>query len=312
MPDHAPVMPQETIALLAPRAGQTLLDGTAGLGGHAALIAAAVPLAHVFLCDLDAGNLARAEARVRSVAPKTRVTALHGSFAAAPQRLNELGARADMLLADLGFASSQVDDAERGLSFMRDGPLDMRLDRSRGPTAADLIATLPEAELARIIADYGEERLARRVAQRIVAERRATAAAGGIRRTAQLAEIVRAVVPRVPGPDGSRGIDPATRTFQALRIAVNDELGHLSALLDALEPGRVERWLSPAARAAVITFHSLEDRPVKRAFGALVRAGHARDLSNGTVTATEREVETNPRARSAKLRAVEFSGHARP
>jgi 16S rRNA (cytosine1402-N4)-methyltransferase len=244
-----------------------------------------------------------------------RVLAVHANFAEAPRRLAEAGLRADVVLADLGFASNQVDDAARGLSFSRDGPLDMRLDPAAPCSAADLVASASAAELERVIRDYGEERFARAVARRIVEARRGAP----ILTTGRLAEIVRSAVP--PSPPrvgrGGGGIDPATRTFQALRIAVNDELGNLSALLDAVERaaqalrrGDGASWLAPGAAVGIIAFHSLEDRPVKRAFARLVAAGLAEELTSGPVTAGEEECRANPRARSAKFRAVRLTGAA--
>jgi 16S rRNA (cytosine1402-N4)-methyltransferase len=320
-PKHIPVLPVEVLAALSPQPGQVAIDCTAGLGGHAEAIARAVgPTGTVLLCDLDAGNLARAADRLRSIPAAgaggggggggegggggpPKVLTHHGSFAEAPRELLAAGLRADLVLADLGFASPQVEDAQRGFSFSRDGPLDMRLDPTRGSTAADLVATLPERELADLIYRFGEERESRAIARRIVQTRASTP----ITRTGQLAELIRSVVRRTPG-----GIDPATRTFQALRIAVNDELGHLDALLDWIDrgarPQTRDSWLAPGARVAIIAFHSLEDRPVKQAFGRLVERGLAEPVIDGMVGPTDAERQANPRAGSAKLRAVRIVG----
>jgi 16S rRNA (cytosine1402-N4)-methyltransferase len=236
---------------------------------------------------------------VGQIGPQLTVRTHHGNFAAVSHALEGWKTPADMVLADLGFASNHVDDAARGFSFKRDGPLDMRMNVREGPTAADLVASLPEGELARMLLEYGEERLSRKVARKLVEVRRKTP----ILTTGQLADVVRSVVP-VTG-----AIDPATRTFQALRIAVNDELGSLEALLLAVGDGvkqvRLGRpsWLKPGARVAIISFHSLEDRAVKQAFAKLVKAG-CMDLTHGCVTADEAESMRNPRARSAKLRAI--------
>jgi 16S rRNA (cytosine1402-N4)-methyltransferase len=260
----------------------------------------------VVVNDMDPANLGLAAESVRSVAPSIRVVAIHGNFADAPRAIQELGLRADMVLADLGFASTQVDDAARGLSFSREGPLDMRMDPRLATTAADLVASLPEAELVGILREFGEERQAGRVARAIVAARAHTA----IRTTTELADLVRSVVPRERGPGA---IDPATRTFQALRIAVNDELGSLSALLSAVRDGARAvamgrpTWLNPGARVAIIAFHSLEDRPVKQAFRDLVSSSSAVDVTGGVETAGEGEVRENPRSRSAKLRAIRLA-----
>jgi 16S rRNA (cytosine1402-N4)-methyltransferase len=297
-PRHIPVLLQEIIEHLSPQAGETLADCTAGLGGHAAALAPALsPGGRVVLNDLDPGNLARATEAVRHAAGGVEVLGVRGNFAALPRQIARLGAAADMVLADLGFASSQMEDASRGLSFQREGPLDMRLDPSGPVTAAELVATLPEDELARIFREYGEESAARAIARKLVAARRE----GSIATTARLAEIVRSVV------RGGGGIDPATRTFQALRIAVNDELGSLEGLLAAVD--RAARsgergWLAPGARIAIVSFHSLEDRPVKRAFGSLVRDGLAEAVGAQPTVAGDEEVRVNPRSRSAKLRVI--------
>jgi 16S rRNA (cytosine1402-N4)-methyltransferase len=195
------------------------------------------------------------------------------------------------VLLDLGVSSLQLDDAERGFSFQREGPLDMRMDRSGGPTAADLVNTLRERELADLIYRFGEERASRRVARAIVWARERTR----LRTTTELAAVVRRAVPR----SRARGIDPATRTFQALRIAVNEELRGLGECLQ----GVAER-LAEGGRLAVIAFHSLEDREVKQAFRALAARGF-RLLTRKPVRPTAAEEARNPRARSARLRAVE-------
>lgn len=315
---------------LAPRPGETVLDCTAGLGGHASALAERVRGQGggvVVLCDLDAGNLAAAGARVEGSAAGVRVAGMHGSFAQSSRRLIEAGLSADVVLADLGFSSNQMDDPGRGLSFMRDGPLDMRLYREAGSDeaaggagrvsktggggASELVNTLPAAELAELIREYGEEPpgVARRIAEKIVLSRKNDP----IQTTARLAEIVRAVVPKKPGG----GIDPATRTFQALRIAVNDELGSLSVLLEAVQRsarrlraagGGAPDWLRPGARIGIISFHSLEDRLVKKAFATMVSEGVAEHIGRSPMVADEQEVRENPRSRSAKLRVVRLVG----
>jgi 16S rRNA (cytosine1402-N4)-methyltransferase len=319
---HVPVLPAEVLAALSPRAGETYLDCTAGLGGHAALIAPLLGASGtIVLNDLDASNLARAKERIEALAAASdaeaslppigipRVVTIHANFAEAPRRMAEMGLSADMVLADLGFASTQVDDAARGFSFMRDGPLDMRLDPSPGkPTAADLVNTLSERELADILHEFGEERAARLVSAKIVASRKD----GPISTTSRLAEIVRSVV-RSP----HFGIDPATRTFQALRIAVNDEMGSLRALLDSVSRAASRRgssggggatplWLAAGSRVALISFHSLEDRPVKQAFADLMQRDLARAIGKKPTEATDEERANNPRSRSAKLRAIQI------
>lgn len=315
-PRHIPVLMKEVLELLAPRAGQTLLDCTAGLGGHAAAIAASLgPTGTVILNDHDPANLERAAARVRAIPGAPAVVSLRGNFADAPRRMVEGSLRADLVLADLGFATSQMEDASRGFSFMREGPLDMRLDPQGPSTAADLVNSLPEQELAEILRDMGEEPSWRAIARKLVEERKSSP----ITTTGRLASIVRSVASQRGGPPR---IDPATRTFQALRIVVNDELGSLRSLLEAVLRaatilGRSDSaastassrlWLAPAARIAVISFHSLEDRLVKQEFGELHKRGAGRELTRKPAEASEQEVSENPRSRSAKLRVVEIIG----
>lgn len=319
---HVPVLLSEVIEALAPRPGETYADCTAGLGGHAAVCSAQLgPGGTVVLNDLDPANLERAQAAVMAAGSGARVQAVLGNFADLPRTVGELGLRADMVLADLGFSSPQVDDGERGFSFSRPGPLDMRYGRS-GPTAADLVNTLSERELASTFWEFGEERYSRRVAAEIVRAR----ADAPIRTTDQLAELCRRVVPR-----SADGLDPATRSFQALRILVNDELGALDALLVAVEQGARSAiegrpsWLAPGARVALISFHSLEDRRVKRAMarwaelGLVARRGEEgsrrapdhRTRGGGSgqrpVVAGDLECTTNPRSRSAKLRIARIA-----
>ena len=282
---HVSVLPAETLALLAPRPGEVFVDCTAGLGGHALAIAHAVgPTGRVLALDQDATMLAVAGKRLAGLP----VTLLHANFESLPELLANAGfPQVDGVLADLGFCSDQVSDPARGFSFQQDGPLDMRLNPAAGATAADLVNTMSEGALADLIFEYGEERKSRWVARRIV-ERRATKP---FTTTADLADLVRRTVPR------SGSIDPATRVFQALRIAVNDELGALERLLAAL-PGVVR----PGGRVAVISFHSLEDRPVKSALFKVPEVWHP--LSKKPVEAGPEEQARNPRARSAKLRAA--------
>ncbi len=282
---HVSVLPAETLALLAPRPGEVFVDCTAGLGGHTLAIAHAVgPTGRVIALDQDATMLAVAEKRLAGLP----VTLLHANFESLPELLANAGyPQVDGVLADLGFCSDQVSDPARGFSFQQDGPLDMRLNPTAGATAADLVNTMSEGALADLIFEYGEERKSRWVAKRIV-ERRATKP---FTTTADLADLVRRTVPR------SGSIDPATRVFQALRIAVNDELGALERLLAAL-PGVVRQ----GGRVAVISFHSLEDRPVKSALFKVPEVWHP--LSKKPVEAGPEEQARNPRARSAKLRAA--------
>lgn len=306
---HVPVLPAEVVALLSPKPGQIMLDCTLGRGGHAEMLLPMLGEKGRYIgLDVDPINIEHARQRLTKVAqPAARFDLAHANFATAGSVLSELqipGPRVDLLLADLGFASNQVADPMRGFSFANDGPLDMRLDPSLPQTAADLVNRLPEHELANVIYRYGEERLSRKIARKITEARSKTP----IQSTAELAKLVReafGVKDRAPGPwrPGRIRIDPATRTFMALRIAVNAELDALERLLDSLP-----KLLKPGAVAAIISFHSLEDRLVKHAFADLAKAGLARRLTPKPVIAGEAERDRNPRSRSAKLRAVEWIG----
>lgn len=301
---HIPVLAEPITRLLSPVPGEVVLDCTAGRGGHAALLIPRLGPGGVYVAvDLDKDNLSFAQARCGPIAEEAGVAlhVVHGSFAGARSVLGGLELNhADVVLADLGFASNQVDDPERGLSFRQDGPLDMRLDPTGAVTAEALVNTLPERELADVIFRFGEERLSRRIARKIVEER----ARKPISSTLGLADICR----RAYGPKG-RGsrIDPATRTFQALRIAVNGELDALDRLL-----GQLPALLADGGRAGIISFHSLEDRPVKRAFLQAQQDGWAERLTRKPVVADDAEVAVNPRSRSAKLRAIRRLGRDNP
>jgi 16S rRNA (cytosine1402-N4)-methyltransferase len=287
-PRHVPVLPAEVLQLLAPAAGQVFVDATVGGGGHARLIAERLgPTGRLIGLDQDPAMLDLARPRLEGLP----VTLIHANFDQLPAVLAKLGIPAvDGVLADLGVCSDQLDDARRGLSFQTPGPLDMRLDPGQGEPASAVLRRLNERELADLFWQYGEERFSRRIARKIVEVRKQTP----LETTEQLAELVRRCVPR---PKGQRHtIDPATRTFQGLRIAVNDELGALDGLLQAL-PACVK----PGGRAAIISFHSLEDRRVKRAFADRDRW---QVLTKKPVQAADEVVRGNPRARSAKLRAA--------
>ena len=305
MSGHIPVMLTEVVAALAPRDGGIYLDGTFGGGGYAAAFLDAADCT-LWAIDRDPDAIARGAALAARY--PGRLHLLHGSFGALMSLLADAGVRRlDGVVLDLGVSSFQLDDPARGFSFRSEGPLDMRMGRS-GPTAADLVNALPEAELADTLYDFGEERLSRRIARAIVAAR----AAEPITTTARLAAIIRSVVP----PDRS-GIDPATRSFQALRIRVNDELGEIErALAQAAE------MLRPGGRLVVVAFHSLEDRLVKRFMigitgrapapsrhdprGLAGRAPPAfRLLTPRPLRPSAAEAAANPRARSARLRAAE-------
>lgn len=281
--------------MVAPAGRRMLLDCTVGLGGHAeALLDAADPEATLLGVDVDEANLQLARRRLERFGERVRL--FHANFSEADEVVAQAGGPgADVILADLGIASSQLDDPQRGLSFRVDGPLDMRLDARRTQTAADLVNALGEQELADLIYEFGEERYSRRVARAIVAAR----ANGRIERTAELARIVSDAMPFAVKRT-RRGVHPATRTFQALRITVNDEMGSLDRLLEKLPD-----LLVPGGRAGIISFHSLEDRRVKRAFAAWADTGRAKRLSKKAITPAEDEMAANPRSRSAKLRGIE-------
>ena len=288
---HEPVLESEVVELLEPSRGGLFVDCTVGLGGHARALLAGGATRLVGL-DRDSSALSLA---ADTLSPWVdRVELVHADFRQLPSVLASRGISVvDGALADLGVSSMQLDAPGRGFSFRRDEPLDMRMDRTAGPTAAELLAEVEETDLANVIFRYGEERFSRRIARDIVGARQS----GGIATTGRLAEIVRRAIPR----KGHQRIDPATRTFQALRIWVNRELEGLDAfLVDA------SRVLRAGARLAVITFHSLEDRIVKHAFRALAAGEEAiRVLTRKPVVPGDAEVARNPRARSAKLRAIE-------
>ncbi len=285
--EHEPVLLAEAVGGLAVRSGGVYVDGNVGLGGHAAaVLAASAPDGRLIGFDWDAAAIERAAERLASFGD--RVELVRDNFTALGSYLEERGlAAVDGILLDLGISSFQLDASGRGFSFLRDEPLDMRMDQRRPATAADLVNTLSERELADILYYYGEERQARRIAARIVARRQQAR----ITTTAALAEIVAQAVPRRFHP---RRIHVATRTFQALRIAVNGELDNLRALLrDAW------RYLKPGGRICVISFHSLEDRLVKAAFAG---APALKALTKRPITPTAAEKRRNPRSRSARLR----------
>jgi 16S rRNA (cytosine1402-N4)-methyltransferase len=287
---HEPVMVAETVETLAPGRGGLYVDCTVGLGGHARAILEAGATRLIGL-DRDPEALAHAAAALAPYAD--RVELLHADYRDTESILAARGiAEVDGALADLGVSSMQLDGADRGFSFRRDEPLDMRMDRSQGRTVADLLADVREEELADVIYQFGEERYARRIARAIITARRTAP----IVRTGQLAAIVRRSIPS----RGHQRIDPATRTFQALRIWVNRELEGLDLFLTS-----VTRLLSIGARLVVISFHSLEDRIGKQTFRALARGAALRLLTKRPLVPSDEEVARNPRARSAKLRAIE-------
>jgi len=301
---HEPVLAREIVEVLRPQPGELFLDGTLGGGGHSGLLLEAG--VQVIALDKDPRALAAASARLARFGEAFR--AVRADFRDAKNVLAALGlSGVDGALVDLGVSSPPLDEAERGFSFQRAGPLDMRMG-DQGETLADLLRRIDERELARILDEYGEEPFARPVARAIKAAVHREEALD----TARLAEVVAGAIPRRAWP---KRIHPATRTFQALRIAVNDELGALAAWLDGLPS-----LLNPGGRAAAISFHSLEDRMVKERFRALTqactcppdfpvcacgaRAAFAA-VTRKAVKASDEELARNPRARSARLRAVE-------
>jgi 16S rRNA (cytosine1402-N4)-methyltransferase len=291
-PRHVSVLPAEVLAQLDPKPSEVFVDATVGAGGHSQLLAERVlPGGRLIGLDRDPAMLQLAGPRLASLPVKL----IQAPFSRLREVLDELNLdAADGVLADLGVCSDQLDAAERGLSFTQPGPLDMRLDPATGEPASALLRRLSERDLADLIYRYGEERFSRRIARRIVEVRRREP----LRSTEQLAELVRRCVPRPPRSRDRRrpAIDPATRVFQALRIAVNDELGELERLLQVLP-----RCVRPGGRVAIISFHSLEDRLVKQAFRD---RSTWETLTRKPVQAGEEEEKNNPRARSAKLRAA--------
>ncbi|MGE5699157.1 MAG: 16S rRNA (cytosine(1402)-N(4))-methyltransferase RsmH [Deltaproteobacteria bacterium] len=291
---HIPVLLQETLRLLSPAPGEVFLDGTTGAGGHAEEIARRIGRGGTLVCaDADPSMLAAASGRLRAYQGVCLVLADYADF---PKLREAAGGRPfDGMLLDLGISSLQLDDPSRGFSFREDGPLDMRRDPGgAAPAARDVLRRATEKELADIFYRFGEERFSRRIARAIVECRRRDR----IERTSQLAELVKKAVPRKAWP---RDIHPATRVFQALRIAVNRELDSLSAFLDGFAP-----HLAEGGRVAVISFHSLEDRMVKTAFRAKSTGDEAvlTVLTRKPVVPGADEIMENPRARSAKLRAA--------
>jgi 16S rRNA (cytosine1402-N4)-methyltransferase len=288
---HTPVMLNECLEYLALKPDGVYLDATAGLGGHTGAIARQLAelggSGRVLACDRDAESLELAKISTTGIASRIR---FHQSlFSQLGERLTAEGvSQLDGLLADLGVSRYQLTDGGRGFSLMADGPLDMRMGRDVQGTAADIVNFESEKDLADLIFRLGEERRSRRIARAIVRAR-------PIKTTGQLAKLIEGVVPR------TEKIHPATRTFMALRLAVNRELEELDALLES-----IPRLVKPGGRAVIVTFMSLEDRKVKHSFQALAKAGQARLLTRHVVRPAEEEIQNNPPSRSAKLRALEL------
>ncbi len=285
---HSPVLLTEVLKYLAPEKGETYLDATAGYGGHAEKVLAITGQEQgSVLVDRDENAVKQLQIRF----PDSKLRIMHDDFAGATSKLKENGQRFDLILADLGVSSPHLDNASRGFSFMQDGPLDMRMDTSRGVTAADLVNTSTEEELVAILSTFGEEPRSKRVAKAIIASR-------PIETTHELASIVA----HVYGGRGKYKTHPATKTFQALRIAVNDELAQVRTAL----PLWID-MLKPGGRIAIISFHSLEDRIIKQFFSELGGDRYdstLRIVTKRPITGDDTEIVFNPRARSAKLRVA--------
>lgn len=296
-PMHDPVMVDEVLASLAIPSGAFMVDGTLGLAGHSlAMLRAAGPGGRLVGFDWDEEMLALAEVRLRAEGfdpvredLTARVCLIHADYRAIPDRLGDL--RPIAILLDLGLSSVHLDDPSRGIAFSTEGPLDMRMDRSRGEPAAALLNRASATEIERILLEFGDERWARRIGQVIVDRRRERPL-----RTTQ--DLVDCVMAAVPPAKRDRRLHPATRTFQAVRIAVNRELAGLKDALVA-----IARCLAPSGRMVVLSYHSGEDRAAKQAFRELEASGFV-DLNKKPLTPSEQEIGANPRSRSAKLRAV--------
>lgn len=292
---HISVLLNEVLELLDPKPGGLFIDGTTDGGGHAAAVIERIGSTGTFLgLDWDKGMVERLKEKFRD--RKGRIILEHSNYAEAKKVMQKYALpKVDGLLLDLGFSSVQLED-ERGMSFQKDEPLDMRYDLAGEiPTAADIVNGLPEHELADMIYQYGEERMSRRIAKRIVEERKKKK----ILTTRELADSVAAAVGK--GYEKGR-IHPATRVFQALRIYVNRELENLETIL--ADCGEI---VKPGGRIAIISFHSLEDRIVKNRFREMEKQGKGRILTKKPIVAMEDEIQKNPRSRSAKLRGFEFA-----
>lgn len=295
---HRPVLLREVMEALAPKPGEVAVDCTLGRAGHAVeLLRAVGPTGFLIALDLDPGNLEPARQTLSTVADNFELH--HLNFAGLLPLLQSRGIQTDMLIADLGMSSMQVDQAERGFSLLRDGPLDMRMDPTRGRSAAELLATLPASELAAAFRDFGDEPEAEKIAAAIVAQRTRRP----LSRTIELAELVQSTAPvqieHGPGAATPRQqrLRPVARVFQALRILVNREMANLEQLLRTLPD-----CLKAGGRAAIISFHSGEDRRVKQAFRDGLRAGVYSAIADEPIRAGQQERQSNPRSRSAKLR----------
>jgi 16S rRNA (cytosine1402-N4)-methyltransferase len=293
---HDPVLIRETLDGLGLRPGQTVIDCTLGRGGHSSAVAQRLGADGLLIgIDADPRNLEFASRRVRESNPPCRLRFFHANFAELADVLQAAGVRAvDGVLADLGLSTNQLFDEQYGLSFAQPMPLDMRIDPRIDRTAADWVNTAREEDLANLLYELAQERYSRRIARKIAEARRLQP----INTTDRLAELVRSAIPKRGG--APEKIDPATRTFLALRIAVNREVENLEALLE-----QAPRALSPGGRFAVISFQSTEDRLVKQAFRSAEQAGLLKVVTKKPVSPADDELAANPRSRSAKLRVAE-------
>jgi 16S rRNA (cytosine1402-N4)-methyltransferase len=293
-PEHIPVLPEAVLEYLAPQPGQTIVDCTCGLAGHAMILAEKLQGEGRLIC-LDQDDACLPLVRQKLAALPLRTDVVQSNFADLDQALADLGIeKVDAILADLGLSSPQLDDASRGFSFLVDGPLDMRIDRSLHTTAADLVNSLPEKELADLLYELGDERFSRKIARAIYQSRHQ----GRITTTGALARLIARTLNVDPDSHPGR-IHPATRTFLALRIAVNRERETLEQFL-----AKVPQLLNTGGRVAVISFHSGEDRLIKVFFQTGRQQGSYEILTRKPITPTEDEIRRNPRSRSAKLRAA--------
>lgn len=294
---HIPVLLHEVIEALAPQAGETFCDGTFGGGGHSAEIMRRIAPNGTLVCiDRDESLLEKGIPRLHDFAENLNVTlhSLSGNYADMQTLLESKGIKSvSGILLDLGFSSFHVDSKERGFSFQNDGPLDMRYDRKSGITAEEVVNSFAGPALTEIFREYGDESRARQIAERIVFSRKKER----IVTTLALAEVVESV----KGKWKERGLHPATKVFQALRIYVNDELGSLSKFLETFP-----KLVSSEGRVAIISFHGLEDGLVKRRFRELSKSGQGMLLTKKPIVPTREEISANPRARSAKLRIIKF------
>ncbi|MBS0198345.1 MAG: 16S rRNA (cytosine(1402)-N(4))-methyltransferase RsmH [Planctomycetes bacterium] len=307
---HVPVLLTQVLGVLAPKPGQTIVDCTLGLGGHSAAILERIkPDGRLIAIDLDTENIADARVQLQRVKGRdgtVQFDLVHDNFSNLPAILERLGVAAgsvDGVLADIGIASTQIDNPDRGFSYRKPGPLDMRMDPSRGEPASALINRMTQQELIDALLKYGDETDAPKIAKLIVSRRQAAP----ITTTEQLMSIVCEARDFTIQRAAGAKLHPAARTFQALRIMVNTELDNLSSLLAC-----IPRVLKPGGMAAIITFHSGEDRKVKHSFRDLFRAGVYAADGRDPIIATEDEIKANPRSRSAKLRWARLAGGTSP